>query len=88
MDIKNVEHPVDAAARVLGGRSALAEKLDLGVSAIGNWKRIGVPPERAIQIERLTLGQVTCERLCPGVDWAVLRGTAAPVHAAQPAAPP
>jgi DNA-binding transcriptional regulator YdaS (Cro superfamily) len=31
----------------------------------------------AIAIERETDGQLTCESLCPGADWAFIRGTSA-----------
>jgi DNA-binding transcriptional regulator YdaS (Cro superfamily) len=33
--------------------------------------------ELAIEIERESKRAVTCEELCPDVDWAVLRGTKA-----------
>ena len=34
-----------------------------------------VPAERCPEIEKSTLGSVTCEELRPDVDWAYLRGT-------------
>lgn len=62
------EHPVDRAARFLGGRPQLAKALDVTPAAIGNWKTRGIPIEKCVPIERL----------CPGVlsrrdlreDWA------------------
>lgn len=51
------EHPLDRAARYLGGRPIMAEKLDVSPAAIGNWKARGVPIEKCLPIERL----------CPGV---------------------
>ena len=51
------EHPLDRAARYLGGRALMAEKLDVSPAAIGNWKARGVPIEKCVPIERL----------CPGV---------------------
>ena len=51
------EHPLDRAARYLGGRPVMAEKLDVSPAAIGNWKARGVPIEKCVPIERL----------CPGV---------------------
>lgn len=51
------EHPLDRAARYLGGRPIMAERLDVSPAAIGNWKSRGVPIEKCLPIERL----------CPGV---------------------
>lgn len=51
------EHPLDRAARYIGGRQLLAEKLGVTPAAIGNWKARGVPVEKCVPIERL----------CPGV---------------------
>lgn len=51
------EHPLDRAARYLGGRPLLASQLDVTPAAIGNWKTRGVPIEKCVPIERL----------CPGV---------------------
>lgn len=68
-DANAVEHPVDKAARLLGGRPAMAEHLDVSVSAIGNWKTRGVPLEVCPVIERLTDRQVMRYHLRPD-DWA------------------
>ncbi len=65
---KATEHPVDAAARIVGGRSALADRLDVSVAAIGNWKTRGVPIEKCPRIERLTDTKVTRQVLRPN-DW-------------------
>ena len=51
------EHPLERAARYLGGRPLMAEKLNVSPAAIGNWKVRGVPIEKCVPIERL----------CPGV---------------------
>lgn len=59
------EHPIDTAARMLGSRSALADKLGISVAAIGNWKVRGVPLEQCPKIEMLTIGAVTRRHLCP-----------------------
>jgi len=67
-DEKDAEHPVDKAARLLGGRPAMAERLDVSVSAIGNWKTRGVPYEVCPAIERLTDRQVMRYDLRPD-DW-------------------
>jgi len=59
-------HPLDeAAACVAGGRNELAERLGVTPSAIGNWKKRGVPVEHCWEIERLTDGRVTRKQLCP-----------------------
>lgn len=63
------EHPVDKAARLLGGRPAMAESLEVSVAAIGNWKARGVPFEKCPVIERLTGRQVMRYHLRPD-DWA------------------
>ena len=63
------EHPVDHAARVLGGRAQLAEQLGVTVAAIGNWKHREVPIEKCPKIEVVTSGRVTRIHLRPD-DWA------------------
>ena len=68
-DANAVEHPVDKAARLLGGRPAMAGQLEVSVSAIGNWKTRGVPFEVCPAIERLTDRQVMRYDLRPD-DWA------------------
>jgi DNA-binding transcriptional regulator YdaS (Cro superfamily) len=66
---KHTDHPLDQAADVLQGRANLAERLGVTPSAIGNWKKRGVPLEYCAAIERLTGAQVTRRHLRP-VDWA------------------
>lgn len=63
-----LEHPVDTAARVLGGRSVLARHLEVSVAALGNWKVRGVPIEQCPRIERFTGNVVTRQILRPN-DW-------------------
>jgi len=63
------EHPIDAAARLLGGRDVLAARLGLtSVGAIGNWKVRGVPIEHCARIERELGGVVSRRELRPD-DW-------------------
>ena len=62
------EHPIDTAARVIGSRVFLAEKLDVSVAAVGNWKQRGVPIEHCAGIEAATKGIVTRRDLRPD-DW-------------------
>lgn len=71
-------HPLDQASLLVGGRAELAKKLDVTPSAIGNWKKRGVPAEHCPSIEEATGGQVVCERLNPGVKWWVVRGRPLP----------
>lgn len=54
----------------------LASRLSVPPSLISQWASGSrpVPPARCPDIERLTGGEVTCEELCPDVDWAYLRG--------------
>lgn len=46
------------AIKYMGGRKALADALGLTVMAVHQWESRRVPPERAVQIERLTGGKV------------------------------
>lgn len=36
----------------------LAEKLEVSPAAVAKWRRTGIPPDRAIQIERLSKGRL------------------------------
>ena len=62
------EHPLDTAARAAGGRNRLAEKLDVSVAAIGNWKKRGVPIEKCPGVEIASNRVVTRQVLRP-FDW-------------------
>jgi DNA-binding transcriptional regulator YdaS (Cro superfamily) len=60
------------------GLSQMAFANSLGVTqgTVGFWLHNKPPTmERAIQIERVTEGKVTCEELRPDIDWAYLRGS-------------
>ena len=63
------EHPIDAVAHAVGGRSALAKRLGVTAAAIGNWKMRGIPVQQCVAIERATGGLVTRKDLRPD-DWA------------------
>lgn len=60
------EHPIDEAARLLGGRAALAAALNVTVGAVGNWthRKSGVPHKYCPRIEAL-VPSVTRRRLRP-----------------------
>jgi len=62
-----VEHPLDEAARLRGGRAALARELGVTPAAVGNWKVRGVPFEYCPKIWVL-VPTVTRQRLRPN-DW-------------------
>lgn len=62
------EHPIDRAARLLDGRSQLADRLGVKPSAVGNWKVRGVPIEHCADIEIACGGLVTRRDLRPD-DW-------------------
>jgi DNA-binding transcriptional regulator YdaS (Cro superfamily) len=63
-------HPLDVAARIVGGRDALGRLLGVSAAAIGNWKSRGVPFEQCMPIERATLGVVT-RRMLRADDWQI-----------------
>lgn len=69
--------PVEAAARIIGSRVALARLLGVTKGAVWQWEHATrVPAEHCPVIERITKGAVRCEDLRPDVDWGYLRGTA------------
>lgn len=45
---------VDAAVRAAGGVGKLAEKLEVGQSAVSNWRRTGIPLKRVPFVSRVT----------------------------------
>jgi len=65
------QHPLDEAAKRVGGRAQLAKLLGVTPAAVGNWKAREIPAEHCPVIERET--GVPCERLRPDVLWSVLR---------------
>lgn len=66
--MNQIEHPLDHAARLLGGRAEMARRLAVTPAAVGNWKTRGVPIEHCPVIERLTNRQVSRQLLRPA-DW-------------------
>lgn len=67
------EHPIDTAARIVGGRSELVKGLALhgvqvGLTALGNWKSRITPEKACVALEKLTDRQVTRRDLRPE-DW-------------------
>ena len=62
-----MEDGIDRAIEYFGGQAALAEKLGLTKMAVTQWKERGVPLVRAIEIEKLTNGKITCHDLRPDI---------------------
>ena len=63
---------LEEAIAAAGGITKLARALNLSShNVVGQWRANGVPAKHAPDVEALT--GVTCERLCPAVNWAVLR---------------
>jgi DNA-binding transcriptional regulator YdaS (Cro superfamily) len=58
------------ACRIVGGQKQLAEMIHVGQSRLNKWinrNKKHIPYWYAIDIERVTQGQVTCEELVP--EW-------------------
>ena len=80
---------IKRAVSVLGGAELAAATLGVSKASVYFWMKgkRGLPAELCPAIERATRAKaaeqgnagliVTCEQLCPAVDWGVLRGTAA-----------
>lgn len=51
----------------------LARQMGVSQPTVSDYVAVRVPPEKAPLIERLTDRQVTCEEMCPQVEWHVLR---------------
>ncbi len=71
---------MEEAARIVGGKAALATLLDISAPTVSQWCSGSrpVPAERALQIETATTGQVRREALCPSFPWkeAAMQGAA------------
>ena len=53
------------AFTLFGSQAKLARALNIAPMAVSKWKTNGVPPERALEIERLTSGAITRQDLRP-----------------------
>ena len=63
---------LEEAIAVAGGITHLARAMNLAShNVVNQWRINGVPAKHAPDIEALT--GVMCERLCPKVNWKVLR---------------
>lgn len=61
--------PLSQAIEAAGGLQPFAALCDVRYQAVQKWRRNGVSPHRAAQIEDVTRGLVRCEQLCPDVIW-------------------
>ena len=61
MDMNAFERAVDH----FGSQAKLAEALNVEPMAVTHWKRRGLPPQRAVEIENVTDGTVTRYDLLP-----------------------
>lgn len=59
------------AAKIAGGKAALASLLAVRAPTVSQWCTGArpVPPERALQIEEITAGKVRRAELCPSFPW-------------------
>lgn len=59
------------AIEILGGQTALAKEVGVTQGLVWQWLNNIRPiaPERAVDIERATKGQVTRRDLCPDFPW-------------------
>jgi DNA-binding transcriptional regulator YdaS (Cro superfamily) len=67
--------PLERARELIGGTVAVAALLKVQPATVSEWfsgKRT-LPEKYCPTIERATHGKVTCEELCPHVDWGYLR---------------
>jgi DNA-binding transcriptional regulator YdaS (Cro superfamily) len=64
------------AVDLLGGPTATSRVLRVTPQAVFFWLKgeRQLPPDKAIDLERETAGQVTVEELRPDIDWQVIRG--------------
>lgn len=72
MNLHEFIKPLEKAALDVLATSCLTSAGQLKQVAYGNRRPSA---SLAINIERETLGQVTCEEMRPDVDWAYVRGT-------------
>lgn len=48
---------IDEIVTFFGGQTKLALLLGIDKAAISNWRKEGIPPLRAIEIEKLSIGK-------------------------------
>jgi|APSaa5957512576_1039674.scaffolds.fasta_scaffold201868_2 DNA-binding transcriptional regulator YdaS (Cro superfamily) len=53
------------AIQYFGTQGELAKQIGISQVAVSKWMKNGIPPNRAIQIEQLTNGEITRQELRP-----------------------
>lgn len=78
---------IDQAIDHFGSVTKMAQNLGVSPQAVCFWRdgKRRIPADKCPDIERGTVGRVTCEALRPDVDWGYLRSTHQPT-ATEPAA--
>lgn len=67
---KSIKKSIDDA----GGVAFIAAHFEITSVSVYEWiKRGYVPPEKCVEIEKLSGGSVLCEELNANVDWSYLR---------------
>ena len=61
------KHAFNAAVKFFGSQGKMAAKMGISPMTVSQWKKNGLPPTRAVEIERLTNGLVTRAELLPDV---------------------
>lgn len=66
---------ITKAIEIVGGAARLANRLGVSTQSVCFWRdgERRFPARLAPAVERITGGQVTCEMLCPDVEWDVVR---------------
>lgn len=73
---------LDRAIEIAGGVGKLADLVNSRQSVVSNWRARGnVSAEGCADIERATVGAVTCEELRPDLQWHRIADAAWPWHA-------
>lgn len=71
---------ITKAIEIVGGAARLADRLGVSTQSVCFWRdgERRFPARLAPAVERITGGQVTCEMLCPDVEWDVVRRNGQP----------
>ena len=68
----------------LGGPAAVARIVGVKPPSVIEWRKRGIPAERAPDIERATNGQWTVDTLCPSARWSRIPDPTWPHPAGRP----
>lgn len=61
--VKNGKTALDRAIDHADGVGAFAEKMGVHQTTVSMWKKRGIPSDRALDVERVTKGEVTAEQV-------------------------